>query len=747
MRQIILLIFLFSFQAISGQIHVSGRIYDRESGKPIPYALINSGIQRTYSDQEGKFSLMADMADSVIRVTASFYQPLEITFSPEQVLEIGLLPEEQNIEAVTVSALRIESRLLNSTAAVSLVTESQIARNSAIAIEPSLNQVPGIFMHSGSLNTNRITIRGIGSRTTYGTGKIKAYLDEIPLTSGDGETTLEDISLPAISQVEVVRGPSSGVHGSGLGGAILLRSNTGSEGFKAQTTFMSGSFGTHREGITVTSNRERSSHLLITDFLYSDGYRENNRYNRSNLFSYNRFELGESSRLSVLFDFVDLVAFIPSSIDYQTYMTNPQKAAANWAGIKGNEDVRKIRGGATLYHSLSEGSGISVTGYLSHTMNLELRPFNLLNEETFSAGGRFSWKYKTAGFELNAGNEFLREAYDWSTYRNVEVKPENMIGDHTEIRFWNNLFLLARWNPIPALAVEPGVNLNYTRYDYTDRYTEDGDASGSRKFPLLLSPRLAANIQTSDRQAIYAVVSHGFSSPTLQETLMPDGQVNPDIEPETGWNFEAGLRGKLFSNRLFYDVTAYRMMVRNLLVARRTGEDAFVGVNAGRTSHSGLEFDLRYFGSFRRKIHYNFFGNGTIARYRFEKFTDLDNVYSGNDLTGFPGIILNGGMEFRTLKGWNVFLSWRHSGQIPLNDANSIYSDPYNILNGKAGKNFRFLELAWKISGGINNMLDTRYASMFLINAPSFGSNQPRYYYPGLPRNYFVTLQITYINN
>lgn len=747
MRQIFILILILSCHTISGQNPVSGRIYDRETGKPLPYALVKSGVQRTYSDLEGKFSVVADPADTVIRVVASFYQPEEIRIKPGAILEIGLVPEELNIEAVTVSALRIESRLLNSTAAVSLVTGSQIVRNSPVALEPSLNQVPGIYMHSGSLNTNRITIRGIGSRTPYGTGKIKAYLDEIPLTTGDGETTLEDISLSAISQVEVVRGPSSGVHGSGLGGAIILRSNPGTEALKAQTTFMSGSFGTHREGITVTSNRERSSHLLTTDFLYSDGYRENNRYNRSNLFSYNRFDLGESSRLSVLFDFVDLVAFIPSSIDYQTYVENPQKAAANWADIKGNEDARKIRGGATFYHNISDHSTISITGLLGHSKNLELRPFNLLREESFTGTGRISWMYKTAGFELNVGNEFMRESYDWSTYRNMEVKPENIISDNTEIRFWNNLFLLARWSPLPSLSIEPGMNINYTRYDYTDRYREDGDESGSRIFPILLSPRLAANIQTSERQAFYAVVSHGFSAPTLQETLMPDGQVNPDIEPETGWNFETGIRGKMFQNHVFYDVTIYNMLVRNLLVARRTGDDAFVGVNAGRTSHSGLEFDLRYFGSARRKIHYNIFGNGTLARYRFDQFTDLGNDFSGNDLTGVPEVVLNGGVEFRTSKGWNSFISWRHSGKMPLNDANSVFSEPFHIFNGRVGKNFRFFELDWKISGGVNNIFNTRYASMFLINAPSFGTTPPRYYYPGLPRNYFVTLQITYINN
>jgi iron complex outermembrane recepter protein len=527
MRSIIIVALILSSIISSAQLSISGKVTDKQSGQPIPYALVTSGANRTFTGQDGDFQLIANPYDSLIHVAASFYQAIKIKISATDKLLIELVPEEQNIEAVTVTAMRIESRLLNSTGPISLITGSQLSRNSAIAIEPALNQVPGLYMHSGSLNTNRITIRGIGSRTPYGTSKIKAYLDDIPLTSGDGETTLEDISLLAISQVEVIRGPASGIYGSGLGGAILLKTAPGNEALKVQANFMSGSYNTHKQGISVSSNREKSSHLLVTDFLYSDGYRENNRYNRSNLFSYNRFEIGENSQLSVLFDFVDLKAYIPSSIDYQMYMNTPQRAAANWAGIKGNEDVRKIRGAATFRHKLSEKSGFSLTGLLAHSTNLELRPFNLLNEESLTGSTRFSFSYKSENFEWITGTELFVEKYDWATYRNQEAKPENRLSDNMEVRIWNNLFSLAKWNPTPQLTIEPGLNLNFTQYNYTDRFVTDGDESGIRAFPLLLSPRLGTNWQTSGRNALYAMVSHGFSAPSLQETLQPDGQVNP----------------------------------------------------------------------------------------------------------------------------------------------------------------------------------------------------------------------------
>ncbi|HAX96221.1 MAG TPA: hypothetical protein DCY35_06855, partial [Prolixibacteraceae bacterium] len=670
MKMLILLINFLLVIQIYGQKTVTGIIKDGLSGEPISYALISTGPNKSYTNSDGRFSIPYEPVDSVISVAASFYLTTEVLIPSADIpLHIFLYPEEQNIEAITVSANRIESRLLNSTSGISLLTSSQIARNSPVALEPSLNQVPGVFMHSGSFNTNRITIRGIGSRSAYGTSKIRAYLDDIPLTSGDGQTTLEDLSPQSFSQVEVIRGPTSGIHGSGLGGAILLKSMPGSEALKISAQFVSASFGTHKEGITFSSNGKSSSHLLITDFLYSDGYRENNQYNRSNLFSYNQFKLGNKDRLTVLFNFIDLKAYIPSSIDLTTFLETPQKAAANWASVKGNEDVRKIRGAISFNHHATDKMEIVTTANIAHSENIELRPFNLLTEENLSFSGRVSFKIKGHRTEWNTGLESFRESYNWETYRNQSVHPAHLLSENQEIRFWTNLFSQLRWQIKPDLTIEPGFNLNYTHYNYSDLFVEDGDASGVKTFPLLLSPRLGVNYQYTSKSAIYSVASHGFSSPSLQETLQPDGQVNPEIEPETGWNMEIGWRGKMAQNKLFLDLAIYQMRIRNLLVARRTGEDAFVGVNAGKTIHNGIEYDLRYYAAPIRNVKWNFYSNGTIAKYYFEEFMDLENDFSGNQLTGVPSLVLNNGFEIRTSKGWSALLSHRYTSRLALNDA------------------------------------------------------------------------------
>jgi iron complex outermembrane receptor protein len=57
-------------------------------------------------------------------------------------------------------------------------------------------------MQQGALNTNRISIRGIGSLST----KNKSVLWRIPLTTAEGSSTIEDIDMETIGSIEIIKG-------------------------------------------------------------------------------------------------------------------------------------------------------------------------------------------------------------------------------------------------------------------------------------------------------------------------------------------------------------------------------------------------------------------------------------------------------------------------------------------------------------------------------------------------------------
>jgi len=247
--------------------------------------------------------------------------------------------------------------------------------------------------------------------------------------------------------------------------------------------------------------------------------------------------------------------------------------------------------------------------------------------------------------------------------------------------------------------------------------------------------------------AFFATVSHGFSPPSFSETLTPDGAINPNIQPEQGWNFEIGSRGKI-DDRLTYEITAYTMRIRDLLVAERIGPDQFVGINAGKTRHNGLEVYMDYeIRSLTRWGNFKIFSSYTYSDYKFIDFKDDTADYSGNKLTGTATHNFNIGVDANINFGFYGNINYNYVDAFPMRDDNSIYSDAYQVMNLKLGYKKKFLtgDLELDVSFGIQNLLDEKYASMVLINAGSFGGNAPRYYYPGLPRNYYGAVSLKYM--
>ena len=187
------------------------------------------------------------------------------------------------------------------------------------------------------------------------------------------------------------------------------------------------------------------------------------------------------------------------------------------------------------------------------------------------------------------------------------------------------------------------------------------------------------------------------------------------------------------------------MNIENLLVARRTGDDQFIGVNAGNTIHKGLEIALNYFLINKKELQLSHSNSFSLNNYTFEEFKDLDDDYSGNDLTGVPDKTFYSQLHLNTSSGVYAFLNYRYIGEIPLRDDNSIYADSYQLVNLKTGFKKGFgshFQLDAQV--GINNVFDEKYASMLQINAGSFGNNAPRYYYPGIPLNYYASLNLKY---
>jgi iron complex outermembrane receptor protein len=650
-----------------------------------------------------------------------------------------------NIQEVLVKAFQSDKRLQDTPGSINLITNRQLLREPAFTLAPTVNKIPGVWMQNGSLNTNRLTIRGIGTRSPYGSNKIRAYYGDIPLTNGVGETTLEDLDMEQISNIEIIKGPSSGFYGSGLGGVLLFNPTQPTRDQFVQQVSV-GSFQTIKYTGKLLVVGKQSGHSLTYNQIHSAGYRENNETNRQNLtwttsFSKNR------TQINLLAAFIYLDAFIPSSIDFNTFQETPEKAAANWATAKGYETYHKAFGGISVVQNFDRNWQAKISVFGQTNRNNELRPFNILQEENNFEGMRSVIEKKYTSDKLTSrfilGDEFFSENYRWKTLQNKSRIAGNLLTDNDENRWYNNVFLLADFEYHRKLFVSASLNLNQTNYSYRDLFLTDGDKSDNQHFKPVISPRLAINWKAIDRISIFTVASHGFSPPTLEETLIPGGLRNTNIKPETGWNMELGAKGAV-TEKLFFELSAYYMRVKNLLVAHRTSEDEYMGVNAGATNHPGIEMKVDYQLVNRAQWSSFFRANAHFTRYSFAEFVDRENDYSGNKLTGHPSTVTNWMLETSHATGFFLNLHFQTVGRMPIRDDNSLFTDSYQLANLMAGYEKSFKKLSVSISSGVQNIFDERYASMVLINATAVGNQSPRYYYPGLPVNYKTMLNLRY---
>ena len=651
----------------------------------------------------------------------------------------------------------IRKSIQNSAAAISIISEKEINQSDGVILTPILNKIPGVYMQQGALNTNRITIRGIGARTQYGTSRVKAYFESIPLSDAEGETVLEDIDLEVLGGVEIIKGPNSTSYGAGLGGVISLRArplDRETSFGKVGTTF--GSFGLFKQTLSTVYGGSNTALFANYSNLQQEGYRANSDYNRQSLNFFAKEILSKKSSLSFFGIGTRLKAFIPSSISETAFNTNPRSAATTWLSAKGFESYDKLLTGVGFEHQFSKNWSTDISLFSTLKKAYETRPFDILEDKTHTLGFRAKVNYSTFLFSLpntiSFGTEFITENYAFSLFKNLyqsnsgqgSLQGDQFSGIEQKRGYWNG-FVQMETKLSDKFNLETGLAFNTTKYRYKDVFVADETITGNYTFGTVWSPRLGLSYKISNGKNIYGSLSKGFSIPSVAETLTIDRQINTDLQSEKGVNYEIGFKGNFLEKKLYAELVFYSTQINDLLVARRVAEDQYVGMNAGESSHQGVEFLLKSKLYSDSNIQFNSYFLGSINRFKFKNFIDNDTDFSGKLLPGVPNTQFSFGLDFSSAMGLSFTTSYRLTAKMYLDDANSKEINGYQLLDAKAVYVFFVLKkIKMEINMGVQNILNEKYASSILPNAVGFGNVPARYYYPGNPVNYFGGFNVVY---
>ena len=130
------------------------------------------------------------------------------------------------LDSMMVTVLRATDGLGRAPYAVSVQSGRALQLgNTGFSLDEALQGVPGLQIQNRyNYNTGeRISIRGFGSRSQFGTRGIKILVDGVPATLADGQSALDHIDIGSLGRVEVMRGPSAAMYGNGGGGVLSFQ--------------------------------------------------------------------------------------------------------------------------------------------------------------------------------------------------------------------------------------------------------------------------------------------------------------------------------------------------------------------------------------------------------------------------------------------------------------------------------------------------------------------------------------------
>jgi outer membrane receptor protein involved in Fe transport len=216
----LLLIFPLLSTFIYGQ-EIQGSVYEEDGESLIGVLIESSEGDKTRTDVDGNFTIKVKKLPVTLELSYVDYETTKFTVddNTELPLKIELKPLAQTIEGVVVSASRREQRIENIPVSIEIIKPELIENKGLTNVEEAVNQASGAYAMDG-----QISIRG-GSGFSYGAGsRVMVVWNDIPLLSADAaDAKWQSIPLENISQIEVLKGASSVLYGSGaLNGIISI---------------------------------------------------------------------------------------------------------------------------------------------------------------------------------------------------------------------------------------------------------------------------------------------------------------------------------------------------------------------------------------------------------------------------------------------------------------------------------------------------------------------------------------------
>ena len=646
------------------------------------------------TDSAGNYSFSVPSLPVSLSFTHVGHTAAAIRVTALPVTQVMLFQADNFLEEAVVKAFEKNGSVKNIPAAVSVLNKTALERFSNQSFVAAVNTVPGVKMDERSPGSYRLSIRGNLLRSAFGVRNVKVYWNGMPFTDANGTTYINEIAFNNIDKIEIIKGPSGSMYGSGTGGVVLL-SNEFSAAKKKYIELQTaaGSYGLLSANLSYVQQGSSTNTLLSFSHQQADGYRQHTNMRKDVANFAAKYAVTKKQTISTTFFYSDLYYQTPGALTAAQIAQNPEQARPASGMFKSAEEQKAALYLKTFYAGASDefefGKGWkNTTGFYFSTTRFKNPTIrNYESKIETGAGLRSVIQYKNKFFTGILGGEYQYEFTNTSTYSN-RFGTIDTLQYHDKINAGQyNIFLQTDFNLLAGFTLTAGISYNNFHYGFA-RVNQLPIIKQMGNFNPQFIPRVAVSKKICNSTNLYVAVSKGFSPPSIDEIHASDGNFNTQLNAENAVNYEAGVKTDLIKNKLWIDASYYFFNLHNTIVSRRDQSGADYYVNAGKTKQYGKEVALNYLpltgtNHFFRQL--KLWINYTNINAKFSNYQQGTVKYDGNMLTGTPPDVLVAGTDITAAAGLFANLTYSYTDKIPLNDANTFYAKPYNLLFVKAG--------------------------------------------------------------
>ena len=687
---------------------------------------------------------------------------------PALLLPLIAAAQTADEQTMVVTAAPTTVSELDTPAAVSVVNGDEMRQAAPrVNLSESLGAVPGLQVQNRQNYAQdlQLSIRGFGSRSTYGVRGLRIYVDGIPATMPDGQGQTSNIDIGSVDTIEVLRGPFSALYGNSSGGVINVTSQTGTQPPTVEASSYYGTFGTWHYGMKATGAVGDGSHAGDVDYTVSTnrftthGYRDHSGARKNLANARLGVRINDVSKLTLLLNSVDIKANDAGGLTADEWRDNPRQSPRG-DQYNTRKNTRQTQAGLRYERQLSAQDDLSVMMYAGERETTQFQSIPRAPQlKPSHAGGVIDLTRHYQGIDtrlthrgellvpvtLTAGLDYENMSERRKGYENfVMVNGAPQYGEQGALRrnernlMWNvDPYLQTQWQLTDKLSLDAGVRYSSVWFDSNDYYITpgNGDDSGDASYHKWL-PAGSLKYALTDAWNVYLSAGRGFETPTINElSYRSDNQsgLNFGLKPSTNDTVEIGSKTRIGNGLL--TAALFQTNTDNEIVVDSSSGGRTSYKNAGKTRRQGMELGLdQQFGeSWRLKAAWTWLD----ATYRTNVCDDAS--CNGNRI---PGIARNMGYAsfgYQPEQGWYAGSDIRYMSDIMANDENTAKAPSWTVVGLTTGYKWSYGRMDMDLFGRVDNLFDREYVGSVIVN-----ESNGRYYEPAPGRNYGIGLNLAW---